>query len=70
MCSQPDLVLVLRVHRENIIDAGLCISCGATAVRTFAPDLSGGSTTYGVDWASPDEGVRLLRESGSLVTGG
>lgn len=70
MCSQTELVMALGVYRDNINDAVLCIYCGVTAVRTAAPDYSGFSVTYGLDWATPDEGVRLLRDSARLVASG
>jgi hypothetical protein len=59
--------MALGVYRENINDAALCIYCGATAVRSRAPDYSGYSTIYGLDWSTPDDGVQLLRESARLV---
>jgi hypothetical protein len=67
MCSESDLVMTLGVYRDNINDAALCIYCGAAAVRSAAPDHSGFSVTYGLDWATPDEGIQLLRDSARLV---
>jgi hypothetical protein len=62
-CGKVDLVMGIPLSgMARLADASLCLLCGAVTVRRMRE--GGGSTIlHGIDWATPDQAVALLRQA-------